>query len=115
MGDEPGWVDQLCGIAAEWREGTLSIRERFERAAPDLDDPAILDYLRRRLGRDSDLVDAWQSYSDDKRSSPSPYLDGLEVGFYDAGRGDVSRHDHPVDACADFIHREARWVLARQH
>ena len=35
-------------------------------------------------------------------------LEGLEVGFYDAGRHDVIVYDDRVDACSDFILREVR-------
>ena len=39
-----------------------------------------------------DLVDQWQGYSWDKRWSPSPYLEGLEVGHYDAGKRRIRTH-----------------------
>lgn len=77
------------------------------------DTSELLSQLRGRLRGDPDLIDAWQQYSWDKRGSPSPYLDRLEVGFYDAGYHDVRTHEDAVDACADFIHREALWVLQR--
>jgi hypothetical protein len=40
----------------------------------------------------------------------------LEVGFYDPdlGRLDVRRHVDATEACADFIYREASWVLRRE-
>jgi hypothetical protein len=53
-------------------------------------------------------------YSYDKRWSPSPYLDGLEVGHYDAGKQQVRRHFDSVDACADFVLTEVRWVVDRR-
>jgi len=105
-------VSGLVTIALTWRTGDRSIRDHFAAAAPDLDDPgSLLNAIRDELVADPHLLPAWQTYSYDKRSSPSPYLDGQEVGFYDGGSHDVVRYDDPVDACSDFICREAVWVL----
>jgi hypothetical protein len=71
--------------------------------------------VEQRLRRDAGLVEAWQGYSWDKRTSPSPYLDGVEVGFYDGGRRDVATHRDEASACADFLFREASWVLNRRN
>lgn len=62
---------------------------------------------------------AWQAYSDDQRGTPSSYLRGLEVGFADIEerklvRRAVVRHRDQAAACADFIRREAAWVLDRR-
>jgi hypothetical protein len=71
--------------------------------------------VREVLEREPQLVDAWHNYSYDKRSTPSLYLDGTEVGFYDTepGRSDVNTYDDALAACAEFICREAAWVLHR--
>ena len=107
-------VSGLVTIALTWRTGDRSIRDHFRAAAPDLDDTESLrSAIRDALATDPRLLPAWQTYSYDKRSTPSPYLDVQEVGFYDDGRQDVVHHDDPVDACADFICREAAWVLRR--
>ena len=53
----------------------------------------------------------WQAYSYDKRTRPSPYLDDCEVGYLDGKRRDVKRYEDRLDACADFIVREARSML----
>jgi hypothetical protein len=113
--EEPHWVESLCSIASRWKQPGTTILGLFREAAPDLSEPPSFDRLvKARLGHATMLVDAWQNYSWDKRTTPSPYLDGLEVGFYDAGRHDVVEHRDRVDACADFIHREANWVLRRE-
>jgi hypothetical protein len=90
----------------------VTIRRLFEEARPDLSDRRVFEaLLTARLAGDPDLIEAWQGYSWDKRSSPSPYLDGLEVGFFDHDRRDVVRHSDRAMACADFVFREASWVL----
>jgi hypothetical protein len=39
------------------------------------------------------------------------YLDDCEVGYFDGKRRDVVRYEDRLDACADFIVREAHSVL----
>ena len=103
-------VSGLVTIALTWRTGDLSIRDLFEAEAPDIDDvEALRIAIHNALVADPRLLPAWQTYCYDKRSSPSPYLDGHEVGFYDGGRHNVVVHDDPVDACADFVRREVAW------
>jgi len=109
------WVEPLCRIAPDFRLGGLSIRELFERVAPDLtDEYRVRSLVRRHLAAHPALIEAWQTYSYDKRSSPSPYLDGKEVGYYDGRPEDVVLHDDEIAACADFICREAAWILERR-
>jgi hypothetical protein len=106
-----------------WRSGNRSILELFREAAPPLDDreqflASVLAFLRDR----PELAEQWLLYSLDKRTSPSPYMSTRggeaatiwEVGFYDAGDRDVAQHPDGVTACADFLYREAMWVLRRE-
>ncbi|MBV8980978.1 MAG: hypothetical protein JO086_08775 [Acidimicrobiia bacterium] len=79
-----------------------------------MDDANFLAMVREALATSPETVALWQTYSYDKRGSPSPYLDGVEVGFYDGGSRDVRRYDNEIDACADFIRSEALWVLERR-
>jgi hypothetical protein len=112
--DVPEWVESLCKLPLRFRAGGVSIRELVEGSAPDLADlQNATNLIRRRLAEEPRLVDEWQTYSYDKRSSPSPYLDGREVGYFDGVRREVATHDDQLDACADFIVREARSVLGR--
>lgn len=112
------WVEPLCAIAGTWRSSGHSIRQQFEAASPHLADraefrAAVTGWLRQHPG----LIDQWRGYSEDKRTSPSPYFGRdsvpLEVGFYtpDLGALDVRHHTDSIEACADFIYREAAWVL----
>ena len=112
----PAWLEPLLRIPLDHRTGTLSIRQLFERAGPAVDDSRFPSLVRSRLSNDPDLIDAWQAYSHDKRATPNPYLDGREVGFVEILDGrprstDIRRYDDLADACADFINREAVWVL----
>jgi hypothetical protein len=103
----------------QYRTGDASIRELFQRAAPDLDNPQFLPVVARRLEHEPELVTAWQQYSHDKRGTPTPYLGGLEVGFVEVIDGqvrsrDIRQFETAFDACAAFIFREAWWVLHRR-
>jgi hypothetical protein len=112
--DVPEWVESLCRLPLRFRAGDVSIRELVVGSAPDLVDlQKATNLIRRRLAEEPQLVDEWQTYSYDKRSSSGPYLDGREVGYFDGVRRDVVTHDDQLDACADFIVREARSVLGR--
>ena len=105
-------VKALVRIPMDFAQGGRSVVDLFEAAAPDLGD--IKDLRTRihdELAADPQLLEAWQTYSYDKRGTPSPYLDGLEVGFFDRSRQDVVSYDNSVDACSDYICREAESVL----
>lgn len=109
------WLEPLCRIAQQWKvdDGLTCLRRHFERVSPDVSDAArAVALVRVQLDEDPALAEAWQTYSYDKRSRPNPYLDDCEVGHFDGKRRDVIRYDDRLDACADFIVREARWVLA---
>jgi len=107
------WADGLTTIPLRWRSGTQSIRDLFRESAPPETTSAeqFKASVAERLADRPDLVDAWQTYSYDKRSSPSPYLDGLEVGHFDDGPRDVAEHASPTDACVAFVYRETWWIL----
>jgi len=112
--DAPEWVESLCRLPSRFQAGGVSIRELVELCAADLTGRHnATNLIRRRLAEEPQLVEDWQTYSYDKRSSPSPYLDGREVGYFDGTRREVVNYDERLDACADFIVREARWVLGR--
>ena len=73
------------------------------------------------LQQHPELIDQWRGYSVDKRTGSGPYFGRdaapLEVGFYspDLGAVDIRQHADAGEACADFIYREASWVLRREH
>ena len=88
---EPKWLELLCRIPLDFRTGDVSVRELFQRAAPDVEDARFVEMVVARLEREPGLVDSWQQYSYDKRGTPSPYLDGTEVGFFEVV-GDKARY-----------------------
>jgi hypothetical protein len=108
-------VRRLCEVVDEVHTTGLSIRQLFENAAPDISDVGntealVHDYILSK----PELVQRWQQYSWDIRGTPNHYMDGVEVGFYDAGYRDVVRHSDVESACADFIVRTAAWILERR-
>ena len=109
----PSWLEPLCQIARVWKTRDASVRDLFTGAAPDLSDGAsFTTFVYARLRSSHELLDAWQGYSWDKRTAPSPYINGTEVGFFDGTRKEDMRiHENAAEACADFIYREAVWVI----
>jgi hypothetical protein len=86
-----------------------------------LDDPrAFQEAVAAELRAHTELIEHWITYSADKRTSRGPYLCGrirndsrYEVGFYDTNQGQLDQvsYDDAVSACADFLHRQAAFVL----
>ncbi|MFJ8539613.1 hypothetical protein [Streptomyces sp. NPDC093591] len=108
-----GWIDQLLNLPRDYKAGSKSIRQLItEIDPPHLDSADLARQVAERLRRSPELIDAWQVYSYDRRTRPTPYLDGLEVGFFDGESRDVAEHDNTVDACADFVVRETQWLLS---
>jgi hypothetical protein len=56
----------------------------------------------------------WATWSGDQRWTPSAYLEGNEVGWYDGARRHVKVHADAASAAADFIHRLAAWLARRE-
>src|ERR1700737_1707173 len=100
----PEWVGPLCQIALNWKKGDRSIVQHFGNASPDLSDKRFPALVRAYLSHHPALINAWQGYSEDKRTSPSPYLDRRPVGFFEGveweraapGRAPVSRSGYRV-------------------
>jgi hypothetical protein len=112
-------VEPLCRIALNWRTGDLSIRDHFRNALPDLGHSHFTAFVRAHLRHRPALIKAWEDYSADKRGSPSPFLSDRTVGFFEVLEGkaqskDVRQYRDRANACADFIYREAVWVLERR-
>ncbi|HEY1388535.1 MAG TPA: hypothetical protein VGF38_08320 [Ktedonobacterales bacterium] len=113
------WIEQVCNLPLRFRlPGSGSIRDLFSPADAYLDDrlafiAAITPWIQAHVN----LVDAWIGYSEDRRGFPAPYFarefGSLVVGFFDSGTGstDEIHHTDEVEACVDYIYREACWVL----
>jgi hypothetical protein len=116
---EPEWVEATCRVAQVRSTNPLSIQQLFRNAAPDLSSSdRFTTLVVRCLDKKPELVEAWQGYPYDKRTDRGPYMEGHEVGYFDGRYHDVRYHDvrnHAdlVNACADFILREATNVLFR--
>jgi hypothetical protein len=61
--------------------------------------------MRRILTDRPELIDAWEGFSEDNRSTPAPYLRDSEVGDFDGSSSCVIIHEDRVSACIDFIFR----------
>jgi hypothetical protein len=108
-------VDALLGSVAALREGGRPPAEVFlASGVGTVGDDDLVVAVRAALRDRPGIVQSWQEWSYDKRWSPGPYLDGLEVGHYDAGRQHVRRHPTEVHACADFVLAEVRWLVERR-
>lgn len=114
------WATQVCHLPTAFHESGSSIREMFQPAAAHLDDRAgFVQAVSAWLREEPALIDVWLTYSADKRTH-GPFISqdspAVEVGFYDpeSGRGDITKHSDPIEACADYIYREAAWVLRRK-
>jgi hypothetical protein len=70
---------------------------------------AIADVLRT----EPELVERWAAWGADQRWTPSAYIEGREVGWFDSERQHVRIHPTESDAVADFIHRMAAWLARR--
>jgi hypothetical protein len=111
---EPAWADRVCCVPRDFL-GDQTIIGLFREASPDLSDrQRFIELVSSYLNLHQELIETWQNYSYDKRLSPSPYLDRTEVGFYSGGHRNVQHYEKTLDAGADFMHREATWVLERR-
>jgi hypothetical protein len=121
MGD---WVKQLCELPLSYRHGHHTIVALLAPAAAHLEDRSgFLAAVTAWMQAHRYLIKEWWHYSEDKRSS-GPYFsdhvgaryDPLVVGFLqaDGSRCDETHHTDDVAACADFIYREASWVVHQQ-
>jgi hypothetical protein len=111
---EPAWVAPVCCTPRDLR-GDETIVGLFRRASPDLSERDLfVAAVSRYLARHLELLEMWQGYSADKRTPSGPYIIGNEVGYFYKQRKDVQVYERPVDACADFIYREANWVLENE-
>lgn len=108
-------VDALLGSVPALRRRERPAAEVFVGSGVgSIGDHDLVVAVQAALRDRADLIQSWQEWSYDKRWSPSPYLEGLEVGHYDAGKHHVRQHTTDVDACADFVVTEVRWIVERR-
>lgn len=80
----------------------------------EFEDPTFEASLADSIRAESQLSDLWHTWSGDQRWTPSAYIDGNEVGWFDGERHHVRLHLDKGDAAADFIHRMAAWLARRE-
>jgi hypothetical protein len=108
------WLEDLVGAALNKdRRHSVVLELSRDPRGRDFDGDRIRQLLVDHLRGLPELRQAWQVYSWDKRWSPSPYLEGTEVGLYDSGYRDVEHHSDAATACAAFIAREVDWLRSR--
>lgn len=103
---DEGWDDSHVSLV----EASGYMEHRGEIAVDDLYD---------RLARDPRLVDAWQTWSDDNRSSPAWFFASrgpaqFEVAHVDR-RGERTERlmlDDRARACAEYVYREIEQTAA---
>ncbi|MET3568179.1 hypothetical protein ABIC47_003695 [Leifsonia sp. 563] len=106
MSLEPHSVEALCGIPVTSKGWKGSFRDLFDLALPAISDRRVtVGEMRRILADQPELIDAWEGFSEDNRSTPAPYLRGTEVGDFDGSYSSVIIHEDRVSACIDFIFR----------
>jgi hypothetical protein len=114
------WVEEVCDLPLTFRlpENKSSIRDLLSPADAYLDDrSAFIAAVTPWIQTHKRLIDAWMGYCEDRRGFPAPYFvrdsGSLVVGFFDStsGTSDEIHHTDEVDACVDYIYREASWVL----
>jgi len=118
MTDDEVWT-RFADLARTWRipGWEVSIRDAFEAVGVPLDDPDhARAAVRSALAGRPWLVVGWSDYCEDRRGSPAPLIDGTVVAFLDPAqhpsRLDVVEHADAASATADYVVREAFWVLA---
>ena len=112
MPSTPLDVDLLLASVSAFQAGGRSPVDVLRAAGVDsVGDEELLVAVLPALRDRPDLIQSWQDGSYGKRWSPSPYLDGLEVGHYDEGKQCVRRHESHAEACADFVLAEVRWIV----
>jgi hypothetical protein len=106
MSPEPHSVEALCDIPITSSGWKGSFRDLFDLSSPALADRrATVGEMRRILTDQPELIDAWEGFSEDNRSTPAPYLRGNEVGDFDGSYSSLIVHEDRVGACIDYIFR----------
>jgi hypothetical protein len=108
-------VGGICELPVQFKvRGTVSIIQLVDesgyRTAPE---SLTVEEVSRYLHEHPDLIVAWLSYSEDKRTSSGWYItrrsdDTFEIGYHPKGERIVVAGDAP--ACAEFIVREVRSI-----
>jgi hypothetical protein len=118
MGEEA--TAQKCSAASPARVASI-VEHRSESAFVLLlqladchfADPGFEAALARSLRENPALIELWETWGADQRWTPSVYVDGTEVGWFDGVRRNVQIHPDRGASTADFIQRLAAWLSRR--
>jgi hypothetical protein len=77
-------------------------------------DPELNGALVQGLRDNPALIERWEAWSSDQRWTPSVYVEGTEVGWFEGERRNVRSHPDRAAAVADFIERLAAWLARRE-
>jgi hypothetical protein len=108
-----GQAAAVAGIVRDRRSSEFPARLRLaDRNFSD--DPSFERSVAQVLQGSPELVALWATWSGDQRWTPSAYLKGNEVGWFDGACRKVKVHPDTASAAADFIHRLATWLARRE-
>lgn len=105
-------ISEICLLPRNFKLQNKSIQELLETSGFfDKPDKVFKEALVEFLKKHPDLIGEWESYSSDKRSSPSWYLQRENSGWvvgYSSTPSQEQKYNFqdPSDACAEFILRE---------
>ncbi len=108
-------VAKVCAIPVAFRrDPDATLRSLLEASGYErFRDQVTVAELQRCLATHPDLLEAWLAYSEGKQVKTGWYLEGLVVGYYQAGQGMMSRErfPDPARACAEFVKKEMDSLL----
>jgi hypothetical protein len=106
-------LHEICHLPAAYRESGLGWHELVRRSPYGSNREAVTEeVLASYLSAHSDLIELWLGWSEDKRSTPSPFFrrsgSRYELGYVERdGQFRPSEFfDEPVRPCARFILKE---------
>ena len=102
-------LKKICRMPIDFSDrGDVSMIQLFEESGyiqspNEIDKEKILEYVKN----DKNIVDAWISYSEDQRCTPSWYFTGHKVAYLTKeGKSDYEMHfDNPIKGCAAYIEK----------
>ncbi len=109
---------EIARLARDWNPRAISDIWHPVRTAGLGDRDTLGARVRADLQAEPELVDSWAAYSQDKRFTPSWALEGRRVTWVSPSTGTVRgptwMFDDEVEACAEFILRDALWSVERR-
>jgi hypothetical protein len=111
-GGQAASADRVASIVRHRSSSGLVLM--LELADCQFADPGFEDALAQSLRESTDLIQLWATFSADQRHTPSAYVEGTEVGWFDGVPRNVRIHPDQGAAVADFIRRLAAWWSRRE-